>query len=277
LSKLPLVIARDLLGTDIPWITQGWIGIVILFFAFTFVLPALMPLRGFYAVMGIILLVTTVLDPRILQSGVWQKLFAGTHPMVTMFGERALIAGETLIVLAALFLIGSTRREAFLTTGDLNAPVEGLRLPGRKKPVTWIAFGAIMALLLGGLFFAFLSGQSPSALPGFATALPWLPLILLSAAMNAFGEEAMYRAAPLATVLPAIGPKHALWVTAIWFGLGHYYGGIPSGPVGFVQSGLLGLLLGKAMLDTRGMGWPWIIHVVLDVVIYTTLAMSYVS
>jgi len=39
-----------------------------------------------------------------------------------------------------------------------------------------------------------------------------------------------------------------------------------------VQTGLLGLLLGKAMLDTRGMGWPWIIHVVLDTIIYFFVA-----
>jgi len=102
--------------------------------------------------------------------------------------------------------------------------------------------------------------------------ISWLPLILLSAALNAFGEEGMFRAAPLSALLPAVGPRHALWLTAIWFGLGHYYGGTPSGPFGFVQTGLLGLLLGKAKLDTRGMGWPWIIHVVLDTIIYFFVA-----
>jgi hypothetical protein len=69
-----------------------------------------------------------------------------------------------------------------------------------------------------------------------------------------------------------VGPRHALWLTALWFGLGHYYGGVPSGPVGFVQSGLLALLLGKAMLDTRGIAWPWTIHVALDTVIYLFIA-----
>ena len=82
----------------------------------------------------------------------------------------------------------------------------------------------------------------------------------------------MFRAAPLSALLPVVGPRHAIWLTAIWFGLGHYYGGTPSGPFGFVQAGLLGLLLGKAMLDTRGMGWPWIFHVVLDAIIYFFVA-----
>ena len=99
-----------------------------------------------------------------------------------------------------------------------------------------------------------------------------LPLILLTAALNAFGEEVMYRAAPLATLLPAVGPGHALWLTSLWFGLGHYYGGIPSGPVGVVQAGLLALLLGRAMLDTGGMGWSWIIHLAIDTVIFSFIA-----
>ena len=105
-----------------------------------------------------------------------------------------------------------------------------------------------------------------------AAALPWLPLILLSAALNAFSEEVMYRAVPLGMLFPAVGPGHAIWLTSLWFGLGHYYGGIPSGPVGLVQAGLLALLLGKAMLDTRGLGWSWIIHVSIDTVIYIFIA-----
>jgi hypothetical protein len=41
-----------------------------------------------------------------------------------------------------------------------------------------------------------------------------------------------------------------------------------------MQSGLLALLLGKAMLDTRGLGWSWIIHTVIDTAIYASLALA---
>ena len=276
LSKLPLVIARDLLGGDIPRITQWWIGAAALFFAATFVWRTLAPLRGYFAVMGVILLATTVFDPWVSGSAAWQNLFAGGNPLVDLLGQRVVIALSAVIVVAALLLMGYTRREAFLTTGELTAPVKGFRLPGREKPVTWIGFGVAMALLLGGLFFLFMASQNPAALSALGAALPWLPLVLLCAALNAFGEEAMYRAAPLATLLSPVGPRHALWMTSVWFGLGHYYGAIPSGLIGAVFSGLLGLLLGKAMLDTRGIGWPWIIHVILDTVIYLFIAMSFV-
>lgn len=276
LSKLPLVIARDLLGGDIPRINQIWIAGAVLFVASTYAWRSLAPLRGFFAVMGVIFLATTVFDPWVSGSAAWGYIFSGGNPLVDLFGQRVAIAMSAVIVMAALLTLGWKRREIFLTVGELNAPVEGLRLPGLKKPVTWLVFGIAMTLALSLLFFNFMASQTTVTLPLFAAAVPWLPLALLSAALNAFGEEAMYRAGPLATLLPAVGPRHALWMTSVWFGLGHYYGGSPSGLIGAVFSGLLGLLLGKAMLDTRGMGWPWFIHVAMDTVIYLFMAMSFV-
>jgi membrane protease YdiL (CAAX protease family) len=274
LSKLPLVIARDLLGIDIPWIVPAWLATCGLFFAITFFWQTLRPMRGYIAIMGIILLVTAVADPWISQTAFWQGLFASASPIVILFGERALIAVEALVVLGAVLLMGVKRREVFLAIGKLNAPVQGMRVPGRKNLVTWVFFGPLMMIVLGGLFYLFIAGQNPNTQSGLAAAFPWLPLILICAALNAFGEEAMYRAAPLSMLLPFAGPAQALWMTSIWFGLGHYYGGIPSGFFGFVEAGLLGLLLGKAMLDTRGMGWSWMIHVVLDTIIYIFLAIG---
>ncbi len=274
LSKLPLVIARDFLGGDLPWINQGWIAAALLLFASTFLWRALAPLRGFFAVMAVILLVTTTFNPWVSQLAAWQDLFMDSSPLVAVFGDRVLIIIDTLIVLAVLFVMGLRRRDAFLTAGDLNAPAAEFRFPGRKIQVNWILFGAIITVLLAVLFFALLAAMNPITPAGFASALPWLPLVLLSAALNAFGEEAIYRASPLGVLLPAVGPGHGLWMTAVWFGLGHYYGGIPSGPVGALGSGLLGLLLGKAMLDTRGIVWPWIIHAAIDTAIYLAIAIA---
>ena len=286
LSKLPLVIARDLLGGDIPWIAAGWIGAAILLLGSTYAWPALRALRSYFALMGLILLLGNVLDPLIRQTTLWTGLVAGRSEMTLVFVDRVMLVLQTLIVLGAVLLMGTSRRDAFLRAGDLTAPFGGRAAsekgqqsetglqPGTtaSRRLTWALLGPGLALVLGGLFFAFLSGQKPSALSDVAAVIPWLPLILLSAMLNAFGEEGMFRAAPLSALLPAVGPRHAMWLTAIWFGLGHYYGGIPSGLFGFVQTGLLGLLLGKAMLDTRGMGWPWIIHVVLDTIIYFFVA-----
>lgn len=273
LSKLPLVIARDVLGVDIPWMTPIWLATAVLFFGATYAWPALKPLRGYFAVMGAIVLASFVVFPFVLQSAPWQSFFAQRAYMTNLFAQRVLLVILTLGVLIVVFLMGLSRREAFLTVGDLNAPVSGLRLPGGRR-VSWTVFGTAVSLLLAGSFFAFLLGQIPEGASALGRALPWAPVIVVGAALNAFAEEGMYRAGPLATLLGAVGPRHALWLTAVFFGLGHYYGGFPSGPAGMVQSGLLALLMGKAMLDTRGMGWAWIIHVVIDTVIYVVLALT---
>jgi membrane protease YdiL (CAAX protease family) len=274
LSKLPLVIARDLLGSDIPWIVPTWIGTALLFFTATFLWQRLKPLRSYFAILGIILLITAWLDPLLRGTAVWSNLTAGQSEMLIIFADRIMLLLSTMIVLACLFLMGYKRRDAFLTVGNMRAHLGGRASLENKRSVTWPVIGTIMAVVLGGSFFALLVSLSPGVQLNLGAVLPWLPVILLSAGMNAFGEEAMYRAAPLAPLITPVGAVQALWMTSVWFGLGHYYGGTPSGPVGAVGSGLLGLLLGKAMLDTRGMGWSWVIHVVMDTAIYTAVAMS---
>jgi membrane protease YdiL (CAAX protease family) len=189
-----------------------------------------------------------------------------------VLGHRVLLVLRASIVVAALFLMGVKRRDAFLVVGSLNAPVGGQAAATGRQRLTWPVLGTAMSLLLGGMFFMFLSTQSPAMLSNISAVLPWIPIILLSAALNAIGEEVEYRAAPLATLLPVVGPTQSILLTSLWFGLGHYYGGIPSGVFALVYVSLLALLLGKAMVDTRGLGWSWIIHITIDTVIYIFIA-----
>lgn len=267
LSQLPLVIARDVFATDIPWIHTAWIGAALLLFAASFAWQTLRPLRWYFLIMALIILFAYVVAPLVVQSAAWQNVFEGRPVMVGIIGSRVFITLLTLVVLAALWLLGMKRKDIFFVTGEMNAPVQGLRLPGGKR-VRWVVFGTFMAITLGTIFFTIMMGSGTYTPSSYAAALPWLPLILLAAAGNAFAEEGMYRAAPLSLLLPVVGPNHAIWMTALWFGFGHFYGGIPSGYEGLLMTTLLGLLLGRAMIDTRGMGWPMIIHIVLDTVIF---------
>lgn len=273
LSNLPLVIARELLGMDIPWIAALWLATAALLVGATFVWPALQPLRRYFAIMGVIVLANSALYPAIRATGIWQRFETAQGPMIDLLGERLLLALLTLFVLLVAILLGSRRRELYLTAGDMAAPVQGLRLPEGRR-LAWAFFGPAMALLLTGLFFMFMLSQLPAGTGRLATAIPWLPVILASAGLNAFAEEGMYRAAPLAMLSPVVGGRHAIWMTALWFGLGHFYGGTPSGFMGLIGPGLLAVLLGKAMLDTRGMGWSWIIHVAMDTVIFAAMALG---
>jgi membrane protease YdiL (CAAX protease family) len=64
---------------------------------------------------------------------------------------------------------------------------------------------------------------------------------------------------------------------AVFFGLGHWLYGSPPGFIGFLMVGFLAWLLGKAMLETRGFLWPWLIHFVPDAVIFFSYALLFVQ
>jgi membrane protease YdiL (CAAX protease family) len=152
--------------------------------------------------------------------------------------------------------------------------VGGLRIHWISQ---WGVLGPILAIVLTALYIASaMTFVTPTA-GLIARSLPLLPLALRAAVLNSFNEEMLYRAAPFAWLVPVIGSRQALWLMALWFGLGHYYGGIPSGLIGLVFAGALGLLFGQAMLDTRGIAWPWLLHFLTDAVIFALFAMAAVA
>ena len=113
------------------------------------------------------------------------------------------------------------------------------------------------------------AGLEPAALAGL---VPVLPLVIGCAAFNALGEEVVYRSGPLAALVGVVGPRQAVLLTSAWFGLAHYFGSVPEGADGVLQSGVLALLLGGAMVATRGLGWPLLIHFAVDLVVFASIA-----
>jgi len=177
-----------------------------------------------------------------------------------------------IAVLIYLFSIKRKRKDFFLVKGEIKALVEPSRLLGMKEPKPWTNIGSIFAIIftVGTLIFLLVS-QTPT-LDDFFGVLPLLPVAILIAAMNAFNEEFTLRAAPLSELWKKLGKKHALLLTTVYFGLGHFYG-VPSGILGVLLSAFLGWFLGKSLLETKGFFWAWIIHFFPDIVIFTFYAM----
>jgi membrane protease YdiL (CAAX protease family) len=98
---------------------------------------------------------------------------------------------------------------------------------------------------------------------------------ILLAGLNAFAEETYYRAAMLSMLTGAVGRTQALLLSCVFFGLAHWLYGSPPGLVGFALTAFLAFLLGKSMLETRGMFWAWIMHFVPDVFIFFSYAMTW--
>jgi membrane protease YdiL (CAAX protease family) len=168
---------------------------------------------------------------------------------------------------------GLSRRDAYLQFGNLAAPAEPIPWLGITSSVRWTIFGPILLAVFGialPLFLYF------TVRPNFAQAhrvLYFLPWILATAALNAANEEFQFRCVLLAHLRKVVAPAEAILLTAVLFGIGHYYGQ-PSGPIGVVMAGFAGWAWGKSMIETRGFGWAFMIHIVQDIVIFSFLAMS---
>ena len=147
---------------------------------------------------------------------------------------------------------------------------------GFPKPDPWTNFGLQWGIYisLGTFLFAYLAGRpSWAAFTGIAGTLP---MILLLAAMNAFSEEMIFRGSLLAGLSDVIDPRQAIWVAAVYFGIAHYYG-VPYGVLGMVMATFLGWVLGKAMIETRGLFWAWFIHFLQDIAIFSFLAIGAIT
>jgi hypothetical protein len=71
-----------------------------------------------------------------------------------------------------------------------------------------------------------------------------------------------------------LGKENAIWLTAVFFGFFHYFGGSPAGIPGVLITGFLGWVFAKAMVETYGLGWSWFIHFLQNAVIYSFWAFS---
>lgn len=251
-------------------------GVVIVGFALTFLWGAIRPLRllfGLFAVTtGVQWLVFTQID-RLPAYKAWL-----THPSfsVWMLAEQSLKLGIALVVIAFLWIVLKRREAFFLARGDIAAPAEPVRWLGVKEGERWSTFGRNLAVILslGTLAFLVIAGRPPIDI--VVRALPFLPAVLLAAASNAFYEEITYKASFLSVLEGVVGKSQSLLLMAAYFGIWHFYG-VPYGVVGVLMAGFLGWLLGKSMLETRGLFWAWFLHFLQDVLIFAFLAIGSIT
>ncbi len=276
-SHLPNVLMYEFAGGIPAWLPWVKMGLVAVLAGVALFWKPLRPLCNFFLILLGIFVSEEVVS-RLTGSALWRGWFGGegaafTLSMLDIQLGRLIVS---LLVIAVLLLLGYRRADFFLTRGQLDAPITPVRWLGFPKPDPWTRFGGQFALYisLGTLLFLILGGRpSAAALRG---ALPMLPAVLLFAAMNAFNEEMTYRASLLAGLETVIGPQHALWNTALFFGIGHYFG-VPYGVIGVVMASFLGWLMGKAMLETRGFCWAWFIHFLQDVLIFSFMAVGSIT
>jgi membrane protease YdiL (CAAX protease family) len=271
-SVLPNALLHELAGaSSTDWLKWAKLGLLAIMIAISFAWHELRSLRHFFVLL-LAIFVTEEIASRLGATASWQAWFGGEAPFVTsMLGSQVLRVLVAFAMIGVLLSLGYRRTDFFLVPGRLAAPIAPVRWLGYARPIPWTRFGAqwTVFITLGLLVFLVLGGR-PTASALWQT-LPLLPMVGVLAAMNAFSEEMTYRATLLAGLEPAVGARQALWIAALFFGLGHYFG-VPYGLVGVALAAFLGWMLGKAMLETRGFFWAWFIHFVQDVLIFAFMA-----
>ncbi|HEX6741546.1 MAG TPA: CPBP family intramembrane glutamic endopeptidase [Sphingomicrobium sp.] len=155
---------------------------------------------------------------------------------------------------------------------------DGWAALGFRRPKSWvrvilIAFAAVVLRLIVSdpIEAALTPLWGEPATPAVITAGPhdarWLITTLaLVWTFAAIGEEIGYRGYVTLRGAEALGASNTAWVTAtiaaaVLFGLGHYY----KGPVGMVDSGVAGLILGAAYLLSGRCLWTTVLaHGLID-------------
>lgn len=270
ISTLPDIAWIELTGSSPAWLTYAKMGLLLALTLTAFVWQRVRPLRNFFLVMFVFLALTELRLRFNFTLPALQALFGRTVFDERMQAEQTGKLAVSLVMMGVLLVLGYKRRDFFLTRGNLHAPIEPVPLLGFPKPAPWPQFG-----LQWGFYIAIALAvvQYLGLRPGgdlMLKAVPILPSILFYAALNAFNEEITYRAPMLATLEPVGGSKQALWQSAYFFGIAHYFG-TPGGLIGGLLSIFMGWILGKGMVETRGLFWTWWIHFLSDVAIFTFL------
>ncbi|MBK8903973.1 MAG: CPBP family intramembrane metalloprotease [Anaerolineaceae bacterium] len=256
----------------------GQMGVLAVLLLVAQLWPVLRPLRHFILIALLVNAITGWLIPLVRNTSLWAGWFGTTN--LTFWqanaGELFLKLATTLLVIALLLIAGFRRTDFFLVKGQLDAPVQPVRGLGMKTGQPWSEYGRNFALLTFIIILAatLLPNLARFGLDSVGQALPLLPAALLFAAMNSIYEEVVFRAAFLAPLVPVIGQGHALAITILLFGLGHLTGAVPSGIVGVLLAGFFALVIGKAMLETKGIVWPWICHFAADTAVFIFLAIA---
>lgn len=269
-SAIPFIVAAELFDTVPWWIAASQIALALAVLAFSLLIRRLRVLWRFSVVMAVLLCVLAASASIDLTAAVDGLLGPGAFDARMLAAQTEKLAAA-LVMMAVLLLLRYRPGGFFLRVGDLTAPIRPVRLLGFPQPESWRRFGLIwgigIAAVLGIVQFALVGPSSAE----FESLWPMLVPVVVFAAMNAFSEEMTYRAPMLATLDPAVGSGHALWQSAVFFGVAHYFG-TPGGLLGAAASIFMGWLLSKAMLETRGLFWAWFIHFLSDVAIFASMA-----
>ena len=278
LSLMPTVVAQEGLGHTVSADLRAGSSVVVIVagLLLTLVWTPMRALRPLLLLLLVLLGAQWVVFTQVDRLPIFRTWLQDPSFGVYMPAELLLNLIVTLAVIVLLAVLKRDRGAFYLAKGDLSAQAEPIRWLGVKPGDGWNTLGRNLTVFisLGTLAFLVIAGRPPVDI--VIRALPFLPVVLLAAALNAFNEEVTYKASFLSVLVEPVGSRQALRMAAAYFGIAHFYG-IPYGVIGVMLAWFLGWILARSMLETRGLTWAWFIHFVQDLLIFGFLAIGAIT
>jgi membrane protease YdiL (CAAX protease family) len=272
-SLLPLILSRSA-GEDSYSVPIAQILVLVVASAIVGRSSRLRVLTGFLLTIAVLRLGWSVIAPILADwapvHGLMDDLDWGAKTFVT----RLLNTAGALLMLITFIGRRITRDDLFLRVGQLNAPVKSERILWFRSPLRWWHLGPLIVLIFALALIAFLFYNLRPNFSQLTQHWQLFPWAIATAALNAANEEFQFRCVPLAHLRNVLPLREGVWLTAVFFGLAHYFGQ-PSGWLGVGMATIAGFIWAKSMVETRGAGWAFGIHFVQDLVIFYFLAMSF--
>lgn len=203
-----------------------------------------------------------------LVPGVWSS----TTFIDTQLKYQLLTLVLASLVCGVLVLVRPTVARLYGRRGELGAAAEANRLFGIRAGESWRSVGRTFLIIVTLVTSVVIWLQ---VVRGQELRWSWHVLIFVPvlAAVNAAVEEYMTRYGVIVALHGYLSQRVIAIISGVVFGTVHYFG-TPGGFVGVIVAGVLGWLLARSVLETRGMFWAWLIHFVQDLVILTALLMT---
>lgn len=225
--------------------------------------------------LSIIILISTSL----LFIGKWAETVILFDTLPLMINKNIAYQSVTLVlVFFFLFFLRLNRRHEFYAhfrKGNISSPF----LPepwiglNPKSTENWKHIGRNLAIIITVVTCVIIFYQIIRQYEiNWESWLKFLPYVLVFSVINSFVEEMITRFGVVVSLKDFFSDKIISIVSALIFGTIHFYG-TPGGIVGVLFSGFLGWFLAKSIIETKGIFWAWLIHLLQDIVIFSAMVM----
>ena len=270
-SMLPEIVSRELAGMDPVGLPFFRLAAMLLAGILSHFLKHSMVAK-YTVVLGVIIS-TEILTKLVFSSLFWQEAFDRSKFVGSFGGSILLKFIGILPVVGILLALFKSPQAVYLVKGDLSIKADGVKLLGIKhNSISWGKLAIISAALisLGTLLLTVATVTGTSSILNTGKLVKYFPYVIIFALINSMCEGIVFRSAILGSLENVLPKKQVIWVAAMIFGIGHFYGA-PSGILGVVMSVLLGWYMSRSMAETKGFVASWIIHFMQDVVIFSTI------